>query len=130
MDSNPASVSTSDLTREAFEQRGLLDALVNALVSPLPHGPDGEQSGDADFEEKIIGYVLESLTSGGGTADALHRALNTYLVLCNGQLSSEQKKALSSYTHEQTQKAGGDEMLAERWGMTAEEVRQFKQSLA
>lgn len=55
MDSDPASTSTSALTREALEQRGLLDALVGALVSPLPHGPDGEQFGDADFEEKIVG---------------------------------------------------------------------------
>lgn len=55
MMSDPTSVSTSDLTREALENRGILDALLNALVHPVPHGPDGETYGDADFEEKIIG---------------------------------------------------------------------------
>ena len=53
--SDPSSISTSDMTREALEQRGLLDALINALVHPVPHGPDGETYGDVDFEEKIVG---------------------------------------------------------------------------
>ena len=55
MAADPASASTSELTREALERRGLLDALVAALAHPVPHGPDGEQFGDADFEEKVVG---------------------------------------------------------------------------
>jgi hsp70-interacting protein len=33
----------------------MLDAVVSALVSPVPYGEDGENAGpDADFEEKAV----------------------------------------------------------------------------
>ena len=51
---NPQSFSTSELTKNALESEGLLDALIGALVSPTPHGPDGEQDGDEEFEDKVI----------------------------------------------------------------------------
>jgi hsp70-interacting protein len=55
MISDPASFSTSELTRDALERAGLLQQLVDALARPTPHGPDGEQERDTDFEEKVIG---------------------------------------------------------------------------
>ena len=58
MVADPASSSTFGLVQQALEQDGLLSALVDALVSPIPHGADGEQEGDLDFEDKIIGCVL------------------------------------------------------------------------
>ena len=57
MMSDPSSFSTSEITRRALEQQGLLHKLTDALSSPIPHGPDGEQEGDLDFEDKIVGYV-------------------------------------------------------------------------
>lgn len=51
---DPSSASTSELTKEALESHGLLEGLVGALTSPVPHGPDGEIEGDKDFEDKII----------------------------------------------------------------------------
>ena len=59
----PSSFSTSELTRNALEQSGLLKALIDALVAPLPHGPDGDSEGDPELEEKIIKYVSLSLIS-------------------------------------------------------------------
>ncbi|PSR81815.1 hypothetical protein PHLCEN_2v6246 [Hermanssonia centrifuga] len=52
--SDPSSVSTSGLAARALEEQGLLQALINALVSPVPYGPDGESDEDAEFEEKIF----------------------------------------------------------------------------
>lgn len=58
MIADPASFSTSGLVQRALEEKGLLQGLIDALVSPTPHGADGEQEGDAEFEDKIVGYVL------------------------------------------------------------------------
>lgn len=54
MAANPRSHSTSELTKNALEAHGLLQALINALTSPVPYGADGEKEGDAEFEDKII----------------------------------------------------------------------------
>ena len=53
MISDPSSTVTSQYTLRALEERGLLQALVRALASPVPYGQDGELDGDPDFEEKI-----------------------------------------------------------------------------
>ena len=54
MISDPSSTMTSEFARKALEERGLLRALVRALNAPVPHGPDGESEGDAEFEEKVV----------------------------------------------------------------------------
>lgn len=54
MVADPTSLSTSPLTLRAMEEEGLLQSLIDALTSPLPHGPDGESEGDSDFEAKIV----------------------------------------------------------------------------
>lgn len=54
MVSNPSSTVTSQFAVEALEERGLLQALVRALIAPVPYGQDGESEGDADFEEKVV----------------------------------------------------------------------------
>lgn len=58
-----------------------------------------------------------------------YSVLHTYLVSCSGRLSSVQKKELSSYIQEQTVKTGGDQELADAWGMTSEEVHRFKKAV-
>jgi len=45
---------TSQFAVKALEERGLLQALVRALIAPVPYGQDGESEGDEDFEEKIV----------------------------------------------------------------------------
>lgn len=58
--SDPASVSTCRPAMEAL-QRGsasdgssLLDALVSAMVEPVPFGADGENERDVEFQENVV----------------------------------------------------------------------------
>lgn len=52
--SDPSSTMTSRFAMKALEDRGLLQTLVKALITPVPYGQDGESEGDADFEEKVL----------------------------------------------------------------------------
>ena len=52
--SDPSSISTSPATLKALEEHGILQSLVSAVTAPVPHGPDGEREGDADFDEKVV----------------------------------------------------------------------------
>lgn len=108
---DPGSFSTSELARDALEQHGLLQALLDALTAPVPHGPNGDLERDAEFEEKVVGV------------------LHTYVVACGGALSADQKAALRGYVQAVAERDGGDQRLAESWGMSAEEVRQFRRAL-
>lgn len=54
MEFDPSSFSTSSLTLAALRERGLLQAVLDALVAPLPHGLDGETLGDAELEERLV----------------------------------------------------------------------------
>ncbi|KAI0077006.1 Fes1-domain-containing protein [Panus rudis PR-1116 ss-1] len=110
--SDPSFFTTSDETRKALEERGILKALIDGLVSPVPHGPDGEAEGDADFEEKVISI------------------LHTYLVALKGSPSPSEKQTLSKFVGEQTKKVGGDAKLAEKWGLTPSEFAAFRSTLA
>ncbi|KAI0691804.1 nucleotide exchange factors-like protein [Cytidiella melzeri] len=104
---DPTSFSTSELTIDALEDHGLLQVLVDALVTPVPHGPDGEFEGDAEFEDKVIGVLY------------------TYVKSCHGRFSPAQAQALSSYITRETKKAGGPGKMAERWGMSVREANAF-----
>jgi len=108
--SDPSTIATSPATVAAFEERGMLQALISALTSPTPHGADGEKEGDADFEEKIV------------------RSLHTYVTSCHGKLSGEQKTELRKYLQEQSAKAGGQAKLAERWSLTINEVEALEKA--
>ncbi|OCH92567.1 nucleotide exchange factors-like protein [Obba rivulosa] len=110
--SDPSSFVTSPATAKAFEAHGIADAMISSLTSPTPHGPDGEQEGDADFEEKAI------------------RSLHTYLTSCQGRLPENQKRELRQFIQDQAAKEGGDEKLADRWGMMADEVKELSGAVA
>ncbi|OBZ74937.1 Hsp70 nucleotide exchange factor FES1 [Grifola frondosa] len=113
MVADPSSFSTSPATRKAFEEYGLLQALISSLTSPMPHGPDGESEGDPDFEEKVVRYQIAA-----------------YLCyILPWTFSAAQKRELGAYLQEQSVKAGADAKLAERWGLTAEEVGVLKQAV-
>jgi len=110
--SDPASMSTSGLTQLALEQHGIVQTLVQSLVSPLPFGPDGESEHDAEYEEKVM------------------HVLHTYLTLCHAQILPGDKKALAGFVLEQAQLAGGYASLAEKWSMTAEDISALRQALS
>ena len=112
MVADPSSFATSPPTVRALAAHGLLAALVSALASPLPHGPDGDCAPDADFEEKVL------------------RALHTYAVPCQRPIAGAERKTLAAWLAEQSGKAGGDAEAAERWGLTVEEVKELKEATA
>lgn len=52
---------TSPVTQEAMNKHGILDAVISSVVSPLPHGADGENTdADNDFDEKALRCVALS----------------------------------------------------------------------
>lgn len=59
--SDPSSTDTSHATRQAVREHKLLGALIEGLVRPVPHGPDGESERDLDYEEKVVGCVSSQL---------------------------------------------------------------------
>lgn len=83
--SNPSSASTSPTTMAALQREtpldgsSLLDALISALVEPVPFGSDGESEKDAEFQDNIV------------------RLLHTYSALCGGRFSDAQKHSLSNF---------------------------------
>jgi len=91
------STETSAITSEALQRHGILDVAVKALVSPIPHGQDGDQEGDVDYEEKAV------------------RLLFTYLVYVAGRLEAGQKMELGSWFHQHRQ--GGS-----HWDLEDEEL--------
>jgi len=107
--SDPSSISTTRLTQHALEQRGLLQTLVQSLVSPLPFGPDGESEHDADYEELII------------------HVLHTYVTSCHGQFPPNDKKDLSSFFNQQ---GSDDSKLAEKWNLAAEQVQSLRRAVS
>ena len=48
------SAETSSATQAALQKYGILDALVNSLMTPVPHGDDGDIVEDSDYNEKVI----------------------------------------------------------------------------
>lgn len=49
---------TDGLASRAIASSGILKDLLTSIVSPVPHGPDGDAEPDLDFEEKSIKVVL------------------------------------------------------------------------
>ncbi|KAG1775639.1 hypothetical protein EV702DRAFT_1115541, partial [Suillus placidus] len=73
--SDPSSVSTSarTLAREKKGGGSLLDALISALIEPVPFGVDGEMEKDDEFQENVV---------------------NIFATSCNGAFSAVQKRSL------------------------------------
>ena len=108
----PARWRSSARTVAALEQTGIVSTLVSSLAAPVPHGPDGETEGDADFEEKVL------------------RALHTYAVGCGRPLGGKERETPGGWLDEQSRRAGGEEKVAEKWGVTGEEVRELREGTA
>ena len=58
MVSDPSSTRSSQFAVKALEDRGLLQALVSSLTSPVPHG---ELDGDPDFEEQVCSVSVRAV---------------------------------------------------------------------
>lgn len=56
--SDPSSTSTSPLVLKAMREEGVLESVLDALVTPVPFGVDGEVEEDVDFEEKCVRQVF------------------------------------------------------------------------
>jgi hypothetical protein len=105
MVADPSSTDTSGSTLRAMHEHGLLRAVVDGLVRPVPFGPTGENERDPDFEEKLVGIIF------------------TYATVCKGGLEAQDKADLREYFDRE----GED---GEKWGISAEELRALRQSLA
>ena len=57
------------------------------------------------------------------------RVLHTYVMLCHGRLAAEQKQSVTAYIGTHEKKEGGSGALADRWGLSLEEVRLFRKAL-
>jgi len=100
---NPSRHNTAQLTLAAFQIYNILDAVISALTTPLPHGDDGENTDpDADFEEKAI------------------HLLYTYTVTCRGESSKTQKDKLRVWIQSDKEKVG-ERQLLEKWSLSREE---------
>ncbi|KAG2344623.1 hypothetical protein BDR05DRAFT_989145 [Suillus weaverae] len=72
-----ANSHASMLSDPSGRRRGsLLDALISALVEPVPFGVDGEMEKDDEFQENVI------------------KILYTFVTSCSGALSAVQKRSL------------------------------------
>ncbi|KAH9853001.1 nucleotide exchange factors-like protein [Lenzites betulinus] len=106
--SDPRSASTSLPTARALPRSGLLAALVGALAQPVPHGPDGDREDDADFEEKVL------------------RGLHTYAAGGRRALPAAEGAALRGWLDDAERREGGAAQVAEKWGLTGEELGELK----
>jgi len=103
--SDPSSVSTSALTLAAIQEEGeqggsLLDALISALIEPVPFGVDGEIDKDDEFQENIV------------------RILYTFATSCNGAFSAVQKRSLWGFLGRLATTQGEEDV---NFGLTSEE---------
>ncbi|TEB33739.1 Fes1-domain-containing protein [Coprinellus micaceus] len=95
---------TSAITQDALEKYGILDSVVSSLVSPLPHGVDGENTeADHDYDEKVL------------------RLLYTYTVSCHGNLNDSQKASIKKWLIAETSSTGGVTQLEEKYNLTSVE---------
>jgi len=93
-----SSVATSPIAIDAIARNGVLDALLEALINPLPYGKDGESEGDVDFTEKLV------------------RLFYTYAVDCRASLDARQKSELLQWLRKHDQKG-------EYWDLQPEEFQ-------
>ncbi|KAG2117729.1 armadillo-type protein [Suillus clintonianus] len=109
--SDPSSVSTYGITLSAIQNEqteegsSLLDALVSALIEPVPFGPDGEKDKDEEFQENVI------------------RILYTFVACCNGSFSAAQKHSLQGFLGETTMTE------SDNFGLTSGELQELSDAV-
>jgi hypothetical protein len=59
---DPSRADTSKTSLDAFERHDIIGAVISSVTDPVPFGQDGENDKpDADFEEKAMQYVFDSM---------------------------------------------------------------------
>lgn len=105
---NPSRTNTCQYTFTALREHNILDAVINAVTSPVPFGEDGENvEADPDFEEKGV------------------RLLQTYAVTCGGALSRTQKATLKTWFEAERKAKGSEDELLSSWNFTAAEFKEL-----
>ncbi|KAJ7596496.1 armadillo-type protein [Mycena floridula] len=106
---NPEHTFTSPLTITAIHEHGILPVVIRGLTEPQPYGADGDSMGpDHDFEQKSVSL------------------LRTYTVDCKGDFTSADKSALKTWVDQQiTATPGGQDEVAEHWGISRTEMTEF-----
>ncbi|TFK48222.1 nucleotide exchange factors-like protein [Heliocybe sulcata] len=104
LQSDPSAMDTSSPTLSALRQKGILTTLINGLTSPVPHGEDGENEGDMDYEEKVV------------------RLLETYVSACRGGFEGAEKGRLREYF-------GREGTDGEKYGLSEDEMRMLLRAL-
>lgn len=90
---------TNGLTSRALSSSGIITKLLTSLITPVPHGPDGDVGEpDQDLEEKSVKVVLE------------------YVRLGVGELGAEERDMLGKVLGKVDRRTAG-----ERWGISGSE---------
>lgn len=55
---------TSGLASRSIAASGIVKHLLQSLISPVPHGPDGDAEKDLDFEEKSVKVIHAFIKTG------------------------------------------------------------------
>jgi len=86
-DTSLSSATTDGETRASFSRHGITNALLSALVDPVPHGVDGDEGvdGDPDFEEKGVKCLITYLERGDAELGEQERALLGRLIMGRGK---------------------------------------------
>ena len=72
---NEVEANTNGLASRSIATAGILRDLLRSIVSPVPHGPDGDTETDVDLEEKSIKVVLAYVRLGVRPLDSEEREL-------------------------------------------------------
>ncbi|KDQ16580.1 hypothetical protein BOTBODRAFT_107021 [Botryobasidium botryosum FD-172 SS1] len=86
---SPLPTSTSKTTRDALASSGIFRTLLTSLVSPTPHGPDGDDVElDVDYSEKALRTVVTYLQAGGPVGSDEKKLLEELVEVVRKKLAS------------------------------------------
>jgi hsp70-interacting protein len=102
---NEVEINTNGLTSRSIAAAGILKDLLRSIVSPVPHGLDGDAEPDVDLEEKSIKVVLACVRLSVKPLEPDERELL--------------EKALAKF---------GEVKALERWGLTQDEWNDLEEA--
>ncbi len=82
-----SNTTTNGETRASFNRHGITNALLSALVDPVPHGVDGDEGldGDPEFEEKGVRCLITYLDSDDAELGGQEKVLLGRLIVGRGK---------------------------------------------
>ena len=100
------SAATAPIALRALHDHDFIPNLVQGLVNPIPHGANGDQEGDADFEEKLIRLLHTYFTSFSGS----------------GAIRDDEKTELRAWIEKRSREG-------EQWDLGKEELQSLQSAL-